>query len=206
MWLSVIRKLPPNDLLHFKPMKLDGAQWLKYWFFRRRRNLTKTTHSWSLCPIGSSPYLTWKAPEIHLMASSPVHLLQSHLPPPNRGIYSHPKPSDGGSAVAVVLDGSRDDLWRRSRATASLLNWTCQTKPPICICNPSATLNLPIKLNQLNTDVLSSLAKWFWVNFLWKSQIQGFECHAWGGCETYLSLESSLKIKFNPHQSLSNWA
>ena len=108
-------------------------------------------------------------------------------------------------AVVVVLDGLRDDLWRRSRTTASL-NWTCQTKPPICICNPSATLNLPIKLNQLNTDVLSLLAKWLWVNFLWKSQIQGFECHAWGGCETYLSLESSLKIKFNPHQSLSNWA
>ena len=172
-------------------------------------NLTKTTQSWALCPIGSSPSGVESSrnsscdhwPGLQFMSSK----ITSHIKLRIWWKLITSVPIWWRWAVVVVLDGLRDDLWRRSRTTASL-NWTCQTKPPICICNPSATSNLPIKRNQLNTDLFSPLAKWFWVNFLWKSQIRGFECHAWGGCETYLRLESSLKIKFNPQQSLSNWA
>ena len=89
-------------------------------------------------------------------------------------------------AVVVVLDGLRDDLWRRSRTTASL-NWTCQTKPPICICNPSATSNLPIKRNHLNTDLFWSLAKWIWVNFSLQKWNLRFRvpCLSWVWDETW---------------------
>ena len=131
-----------------------------------------------------------------------LELIKSMKP---NNIQNHPMSGEISSCQQWWF---RDDLWRRRRKTPDP-SPARQTKPSICICNPSA-LNIPIKLNHLNTIyVFSSISKGCVIS--WDSgrlNRSGLPCESSPIWDWGLIVSGKLfeKISSILNQISSNWA
>ena len=160
-------------------------------------NLSKTTHSWAFYPIGTSPSCMESSRDLS-NDQTLAHILKNHLPPPNQATVwklNISQPLWIGGEYSLLVDTDCETTsgggGAKRECTPNLPNQTCHLHLYVI---RQLALNIPIKLTQLNTDLLSSLAKWSCFDFLWQKTKPRFRLPAWVGCEPCLRLESFLKI------------